>query len=388
MGGVPMGGDHPVVVKTMTKTDTRDVAATLRQVHEVAELGCDVIRIAAPDKEAAEALAPIVKASPIPVVADIHFDHRLALVALESGVHGLRLNPGNIQDPKKVREVALRAKERGVRYIRIGVNAGSLPKDLKATMTIPEAMVAAAEREIAWLREADFEDICVSLKSSNVLDTVKANREFARRNELPLHLGVTEAGLIREGTVKSSIGLGVLLLEGIGDAIRVSLTSDPHEEVKVGWEMLAALDLRRRGVEIIACPTCGRLEIDLFAVAQQVKDRTQHIREPVVISVMGCVVNGPGEADLADVGLAGGRGVGVLYDQGEVVRRVSQEEMVGELVRLAEKEAAAMRERAARGEPLRRRVVSARDWVIPEGETREEGLTKLQQLKADAARTI
>lgn len=341
MGGVEIGGGAPVRVQSMTNTDTRDWAATVEQIGRLTEAGCEVVRVAVPDREAARALGRIKQGIKIPLVADIHFDHRLALEALDQGVDGLRINPGNIGGQAEVEKVARAALDRGV-PIRVGVNAGSLPKDLLAKYgrPCPEAMVESAEREIAQLEACGFDLIKVSLKSSDVLATVAAYRLMAQRTDYSLHLGVTEAGTLIAGAVKSALGVGLLLAEGIGDTIRVSLTRDPVEEVRVAYEILRALDLRHRGVEIISCPTCGRCEIDLFSLVEEVEARLAGVTEPIKVAVMGCVVNGPGEARSARVGVAGGRGQGILFRNGELVRKVPEAELadvlIDEVLRLIE----------------------------------------------------
>jgi (E)-4-hydroxy-3-methylbut-2-enyl-diphosphate synthase len=321
----------------MTKTDTRDVAATLRQIVELAEVGCEIVRVAVPDKEAAQALREIKKRSPIPVVADIHFDYRLALLSLEAGADGLRINPGNIGGPDKVREIAREAKAREV-PIRVGVNAGSLERDLLAKYggVTPEAMVESALRHIGLLEAAGFCLIKVSLKAAEVPVMLEAYRQLADKVPYPFHVGVTEAGPLVSGSVRSSVGIGILLAEGIGDTIRVSLTADPRWEVKVAYEILRSLGLRQRGVELISCPTCGRCRIDVAALAQAVEERLAWVSTPLRVAVMGCEVNGPGEARQADVGLAGGRNGGVIFRQGRVIRRVKSEEMLEALVQEVE----------------------------------------------------
>ena len=329
-----IGGGAPVAVQSMTNTDTRDWEATLAQIGTLVHAGCELVRVAVPDESAARALDRIVERSPIPVIADIHFDHRLALAALEQGVQGLRINPGNIGGRAPVRKVAEAALKKGV-PIRIGVNAGSLDKDLLAQYgrATPEAMVESARREIRLLEEFDFRAIKVSLKSSNVLDTVAAYRLMARETDYPLHLGVTETGTLIAGTVKSALGIGMLLAEGIGDTIRVSLTRDPVDEVRVAYEILRALDLRHRGPEIISCPTCGRCEINLFGLVEEVERRLTDVAEPIKVAVMGCVVNGPGEAREAEVGIAGGRGQGILFKYGRMVKKVPEQNLAPALIK-------------------------------------------------------
>jgi len=332
IGGLKIGGGAPVAVQTMTNTDTRDADGTLAQIEECAAFGCELIRVAVPDAEAAAALEKIKKGSPIPLVADIHFDYRLALKALAAGVDGLRLNPGNIGGRDRVQLVAREARDRGV-PIRIGVNAGSLERRLleKYGGATADALVESALNNILLLEEVDFSAIKVSVKAADVPLTVSAYRKLARRVDYPLHVGVTEAGTLRAGLVKSAVGIGVLLADGIGDTIRVSLTAEPRYEVWAAWEILKALGLRRRGVELVSCPTCGRCEIDLIRIATTVEERLQGIVEPLKVAVMGCVVNGPGEAREADVGIAGGKGVGLLFRKGEPVRTVPEARLMDEL---------------------------------------------------------
>ncbi|WP_448577020.1 flavodoxin-dependent (E)-4-hydroxy-3-methylbut-2-enyl-diphosphate synthase [Thermomicrobium sp.] len=339
VGDVQIGGDAPIVVQSMTTTDTRDPEATLRQIQELADAGCEIVRVAVPDRIAAAALADIVPRSPIPVVADIHFEHTLALKALEAGVHKLRLNPGNIRKPEEVREVVQKAKERGV-PIRIGVNFGSLPPMTRefvdemaargATQTelIAEHMVRTALSHVKILEDLDFGDIVISLKAFEVPVMIEAYRRMAKLNDYPLHLGVTEAGTPKAGAIRSAIGIGTLLHEGIGDTIRVSLTTDPVEEVWVAYEILKSLGLRERGATLVACPTCGRVEVDLFRLANEIDEYLRTVKEPIKVAVMGCVVNGPGEARDSDVGVAAGRGKGVIFRKGKIVRRVEEHEIV------------------------------------------------------------
>jgi (E)-4-hydroxy-3-methylbut-2-enyl-diphosphate synthase len=341
IGGVTVGGDAPIVVQSMANTKTADVQATLRQIHELAELGCEIVRVAVPDRHSAEALPDLLAHSPLPVIADIHFDHRLALAALRAGVHGLRLNPGNIRDPEKVREVVREAKARRT-PIRVGVNAGSLPPlpllaEGEEPPAVSQRMVDAALWEIGILEEMGFDLIKVSLKAFDVPTMVAAYRALATRVPYPLHLGVTEAGTPRSGAVRSAIGIGILLSEGIGDTIRVSLSADPTEEMSVCWDILNALNLRRRGPTIIACPTCGRVEIDLIPLANAVEEHFQRLGRPITVAVMGCVVNGPGEAREADVGIAGGKGKGVIFRRGEVVRTVAEGEFLAAIIEEGER---------------------------------------------------
>ncbi len=333
MGGVPLGGGAPIVVQSMTNTDTRDARATIRQIRRLEAAGCELVRVAVPDQDAVAQLSTIKAAVSIPVIADIHFDHRLALGALEAGVDGLRLNPGNIGGPEKVRRVARAALERNV-PIRIGVNSGSLEKDLleKYGGPAPEAMVESALRHMALLEDHGFHLIKVSLKSSDVRTTIAAYRLLASRTDVPLHLGVTEAGTPVQAAVKSALGIGILLAEGIGDTIRVSVTGDPEEEMPIAYGILRALGLRRRGVEIISCPTCGRTEWDLVPFTEKLERILASVRTPLKVAVMGCVVNGPGEAREADVGIAGGRGTGILFKKGRKIRKFPQEALLDVLL--------------------------------------------------------
>ncbi|MBO8137057.1 MAG: flavodoxin-dependent (E)-4-hydroxy-3-methylbut-2-enyl-diphosphate synthase [Desulfotomaculum sp.] len=334
VGKVPVGGDSPISVQSMTNTDTRNASETVKQIKELTDAGCEIIRVAVPDDTAAEALPRIKKQISIPLIADIHFSHRLALAAVKAGVDGLRINPGNIGGENKVLEVVAAAKDRGI-PIRIGVNAGSLERDLmeKYGGVTAQAMVESALRHIAILEKLKFYDIKISLKASNIPLMLQAYRMLAQKVNYPFHVGVTEAGTISSGTVKSAVGIGILLSEGIGDTIRVSLTGHPRHEIKVGYQILQALGLRRRGVEIISCPTCGRTEIDLISLAHQVEEKLQSVDKPIKVAVMGCVVNGPGEAREADVGIAGGRGVGIIFRKGEVVRKVPEKDLLDELIK-------------------------------------------------------
>jgi (E)-4-hydroxy-3-methylbut-2-enyl-diphosphate synthase len=333
VGSVPVGGNALVVVQSMCNTDTRDIDGTLAQIHRLAEAGCEIVRVAVLDKEAVEALRIIKQESPLPLIADIHFDFRLALGALEAEVDGLRINPGNIGDEQAVRKVVRASAERQS-PIRIGVNAGSLDKDLlhRHGGATPEAMVESALRQVRILESLRFFDIKISLKSSEVMTMVEAYRLLADRVRYPLHLGVTEAGTLVSGSVKSAIGIGLLLAEGIGDTIRVSLTSDPVDEVRVAYEILRVFKLRERGVELISCPTCGRCEIDIIGLTQAVERRVLGVKTPLKVAIMGCVVNGPGEAKEADVGIAGGRGQGILFKKGEIVAKIPEEQLMPRLL--------------------------------------------------------
>jgi (E)-4-hydroxy-3-methylbut-2-enyl-diphosphate synthase len=334
VGRFKIGGDAPIVVQSMTKTDTRNVDKTVEQIRQLEQAGCEVVRLAVPDIEAAKALKDIRKKCPDSVlVSDIHFQYKFALVALDAGIDKLRINPGNIGDAEKVRTVVRRAQEQKV-PIRIGVNAGSLERRLleKYGFPTPEAMVESAEYHVHILEDLGFSDTIISLKSSNVKLTVAAYRLLAKRCDYPFHLGITEAGTEFSGTIKSCVGMGMLLAEGIGDTIRVSLATDPTEEVRVGYEMLKSLELRSRGPVVIACPTCGRLEVDLFKIVGEIEQATSHIKMPLSLAVMGCAVNGPGEAREADLGVAAGRGNGMIYRQGKAIRRVTEEEIVPALL--------------------------------------------------------
>lgn len=327
-----MGGDAPCSVQSMCNTDTRNVSATLSQISALADVGCEIIRCAVPDMDAALALGQIKAQSPIPVVADIHFDYKLALTVLEGGIDALRLNPGNIGDKWKVEEVVKAAKERKI-PIRIGVNAGSLEKELleKYGHPTPEAMVESALGHIHILEELGYEEIKVSLKASDVMKTIKAYRLLSQKVDYPLHIGITEAGTTFSGTIKSSVGLGILLADGLGDTMRVSLTGDPVDEVRVGYEILKSLGLRQRGVNFVSCPTCGRCQINLIKVAEDVERRLQGVDKRITVAVMGCAVNGPGEAKEADVGVAGGKGEGLIFRHGEIIRKVPENQLADAL---------------------------------------------------------
>ncbi|MDZ4183490.1 MAG: flavodoxin-dependent (E)-4-hydroxy-3-methylbut-2-enyl-diphosphate synthase [Desulfuromonadales bacterium] len=338
IGSVAIGGNAPIAVQSMTNTDTRDAVATLAQISRLAAAGCEIVRCAVPDQQAAETLAAICRESPLPVIADIHFDYKLALSSLASGVAGLRLNPGNIGERWKVEEVVVACRDQQI-PIRIGVNGGSLEKELLAKYSHPtaEAMVASALRHIHILEELNYREIKVSLKASNIQRTVEAYRLLGSQVDYPLHIGITEAGTTWAGTIKSSVGLGVLLYDGLGETLRVSLTGDPVEEVKVGWEILKSLGLRQRGPTFVSCPTCGRCQIDLIPVAEEVERRLADLPAAITVAVMGCAVNGPGEAREADVGIAGGRGEGLLFRKGEIVAKVPAEELAAVLIAEARK---------------------------------------------------
>ncbi len=337
LGSVKIGGNAPVAVQSMCNTDTRDAEATLAQIRQLEQAGCELVRLAVPDEEAAVALGKIKKGTDLPLIADIHFDHRLALEAVKQGVDGLRINPGNIGGKNKVSEVVRACKDRGI-PIRIGVNAGSLEKHLieKYQHPTPEAIVESAFGHLRILEELHFSDIKVSLKASDVMTTVAAYRLFSEQSDYPLHIGISEAGTLFSGTIKSSVGLGILLAEGIGDTMRVSLTADPVEEVRVAYEILKALKIRQHGVNIISCPTCGRTEINIIGLAQEVERRLASIKEPLTVAVMGCVVNGPGEAREADVGIAGGKGIGLLFKNGNIIKKLDEKELADVLVKEVE----------------------------------------------------
>jgi len=333
IGSIAVGGGAPCSVQSMCSTDTRDVSATIAQINGLAEVGCEIVRCAVPDLDAAHALAQIKQLSPIPVVADIHFDYKLALQVLEGGIDGLRLNPGNIGEKWKVAEIVASAAERKV-PIRIGVNAGSLEKELlqRYGHPSPEAMVESALGHIHILEDLNYREIKISLKASDVMKTVAAYRLFSEQSDYPLHIGVTEAGTLFSGTIKSSVGLGILLADGIGDTMRVSLTGEPKDEVRVAYDILKAVGLRQRGVNFVSCPTCGRCQIDLIRVAEDVEKRLQGVDRQITVAVMGCAVNGPGEAREADVGIAGGKGEGLVFRHGEIVRKVSEDQLADALL--------------------------------------------------------
>ncbi|GAB6145413.1 flavodoxin-dependent (E)-4-hydroxy-3-methylbut-2-enyl-diphosphate synthase [Desulfocicer niacini] len=332
VGSVPVGNGAPIAVQSMTNTPTQDVAATIAQIVGLTRAGCEIIRVAVPDMEAALAIKKIKKQIEIPLIADIHFDYRLAMASADAGADALRINPGNIGARYKVKAVADCAKELGI-PIRVGVNAGSLEKEIMAAMgPTAEAMVESALKNISILEDLDFKDIKISLKASDVDRTVQAYRLLSRRCDVPLHVGVTEAGGLFAGITKSALGIGMLLAEGIGDTIRVSLTRDPVEEIRVGWEILRALKIRKRGPELISCPTCGRCKINLFDIARTVEDALLDCTTNIKVAIMGCAVNGPGEAKEADIGIAGGDGLGILFKKGKLIRKVSQDRLVAVLL--------------------------------------------------------
>ncbi len=333
VGNIPIGGGAPIAVQSMTKTDTRDVSSTMAQINRLYTAGCEIIRLAIPDMEAVTAFREIKKKAPVPLIADIHFDHRLALAAMDAGADGLRINPGNIGGRKAVSSVVKAALELKI-PIRIGVNSGSLQKEIlkKHGSPSPAALVESAIEHVNLLEDLDFDQIKISLKSSNVMDTIRAYELLAEKLDYPLHLGVTEAGTLISGTVKSAIGIGYLLAEGIGDTLRVSLTRDPEDEVRVAYEILRALNIRHRGPEIISCPTCGRCEIDLFCLVEKVERALSRIEASPKVAIMGCVVNGPGEAREADIGIAAGRGQGILFKRGKLVRKIPEDKMADVLI--------------------------------------------------------
>ena len=338
VGGVKIGGGNPISIQSMCNTDTRDAEATVRQILALEEAGCEIIRVAVPDAEAADAIAKIKKEIHIPLVADIHFDYRLALKCIENGIDKVRINPGNIGSRDRVKQVADAAKAKGI-PIRIGVNGGSLEKRLLEKYGGPtaDALVESALGHVEILDDVDFEDIVVSIKVSNVPTMIEAYRKFSERSDIPLHVGVTESGTERLGTIKSSIGIGTLISEGIGDTIRVSLTADPVREVYAAKDILRVLGERKNGIEFVSCPTCGRTQIAVIGIASEVEKRLQGIDKSIKVAVMGCIVNGPGEARDADIGIAGGKGEGIIFRKGEILRKVPEDMIVEELVKEVEK---------------------------------------------------
>ena len=331
VGKVTVGGNAPIVVQSMTKTDTRDVQATVDQINELADCGCEIARVAIPDLEAAQAISTIRKKTSIPIIADVHFDYRLALKSLKAGVDGLRLNPGNISEPEQITEVVKAARQRQV-PIRIGVNAGSLPPESKPSISTSERMVNVALEQIKLLESLDFDLIKVSLKAFDVLTTIEAYRAIASKISYPLHLGITEAGLPRAGSVRSAVGIGILLYEGIGDTIRVSLSAHPREEVNTAYEILKTLSLRQHGPTLISCPSCGRAEVDIINLAESVDRSLREIKKPIKVAVMGCVVNGPGEAKEADVGIACGKNKGAIFRKGKVVSTIAEKDFLETII--------------------------------------------------------
>ncbi len=333
VGDVLIGGSNPITVQSMCNTFTSDVKKTLSQISELRAAGCEIIRVAVPDMAAAEALPEICKQSPLPVVADIHFDYRLALLSAKAGVAKIRINPGNIGTRDRVKAVADACKERNI-PIRIGVNSGSVDKHLLETHSLIDTMIKSALDQIAMLEELDFNDIALSIKSSSVADTVSAYRKISQSTNVPLHIGVTETGTVYNGVIKSAMGIGSLLLDGIGDTIRVSLTANPLEEIRAGLSILKTAGVRSGGINLISCPTCGRTKIDVISLAEKAEELFQDIKKPLTIAIMGCAVNGPGEARFADAGIAGGDGMGVIFLKGEIVDRAPENELLPRLLKL------------------------------------------------------
>ena len=333
VGNVKIGGDNPILVQSMTNTDTRDAKATIEQIKRLEEAGCDLVRVAVPDMVAAKAIGEIKSKASIPVIADIHFDYKLALEAIDQGVDGVRINPGNIGDVSRVKMVVDKCKEKNLK-IRIGVNGGSLEKELleKYGSATSEALVESAMGHIKILEDLDFYNTVISLKSSDIFKTIDAYRLISEKVDYPLHVGITESGSIKKGTIKSSIGVGALLVEGIGDTIRISLTGDPVEEVNVGKEILRSLGLLNDKIKVVSCPTCGRCNIDLISVVNDVEKKIADLDKDITVAIMGCAVNGPGEAREADVGIAGGKGEGLLFKKGEIVRKIKDSDLVEELL--------------------------------------------------------
>ena len=334
IGGVKIGGDNPVAIQSMCNTDTRDVKATVNQIHELENAGCEIIRVAVPDMVAAKAVADIKKQIHIPLVVDIHFDYRLALECMKNGADKVRINPGNIGDRDRVKQVVEMAKEREI-PIRIGVNGGSLERELlqKYGGVTADALVESAMGHVAILDELNFNNVVVSIKISDVPKMLCAYRKFNEISDIPLHIGVTESGTLKGGTVKSAVGIGALLAEGIGDTMRVSLTANPVEEIYAAYDIQKVLGMRKTGAEIVSCPTCGRTQLDLISIANEVEKRAANIDKPIKIAVMGCAVNGPGEAREADIGLAGGKGEGLIFKKGEIIKKVPQDSLVDELMK-------------------------------------------------------
>jgi (E)-4-hydroxy-3-methylbut-2-enyl-diphosphate synthase len=383
VGGVPIGGGAPVAVQTMTKTETANLAATMGQIRRVAEAGADLVRVAVPRDPDVEALRTIVRESPIPVIADIHFNHTLALKALDAGAHCVRINPGNIGGPDKVAEVVTRAKALGT-PLRVGVNSGSLPRHLRQLEYDDpvEALVRAATEMVELMERLDFTNFKVSMKSTSVPNTIHSNRRLAARIPYPLHLGVTEAGTRWTGSLKSAVGLGTLLADGIGDTIRISLsTFHAEEEVKVGWEILKALKLRERGPVLIACPTCGRLQFDMDSVVAEIEERLQAYDDPIEVSVLGCAVNGIGEARHADFGITGAKDMGMIYSRGEPLKKVRTEELVDELFREIDRYYAAGR-KVVRDE---REAAEAAEWLAEHEDATQMTPERLAALEAEQA---
>jgi (E)-4-hydroxy-3-methylbut-2-enyl-diphosphate synthase len=332
IGNRVIGGGNPILIQSMTNTKTEDVVATIKQIKALEAVGCDVVRVAVPTEEAAQSIAKIKKDISIPLVADIHFDYRLAMKSIEYGADKIRINPGNIGNKDRVNEIIKLAKTKNI-PIRVGVNSGSLEKDLldRYGKVTAEALVESAVKKVRLIEELEYDNIVVSIKSSDVLMSIEAHEQIAREINYPLHVGITEAGTLLSGTIKSSVGMGIILHKGIGDTIRVSLTGDPVEEIKVAKQMLRTLGLRKQGVEVISCPTCGRTQIDLIALANQVEAMVSALNKNITVAVMGCAVNGPGEAREADLGIAGGQGVGLIFKKGQVLKKVKEEELLSAL---------------------------------------------------------
>ncbi|MFQ9309801.1 MAG: flavodoxin-dependent (E)-4-hydroxy-3-methylbut-2-enyl-diphosphate synthase [Paraclostridium sordellii] len=333
VGSLKIGGNNPISIQSMTNTDTRDAKATIDQIKRLEEVGCDVVRVAVPDMEAAKNIGEIKKNVNIPIIADIHFDYRLALEAIDQGVDGVRINPGNIGSIDRVKMVVNKCREKNLK-IRIGVNGGSLEKELleKYGSATAEALVESAMGHVKILEDLDFYNIVISLKSSDIYKTLDAYELIAKKVDYPLHIGITESGSVKKGTIKSSIGVGALLLKGIGDTIRISLTGDPTEEVIVGKEILRSLDLLNDKIKVISCPTCGRCNIDLISVVNEVEEKINKVDKDMTVAIMGCAVNGPGEAKEADIGIAGGKGEGLLFKKGEIIRKINGDKLVDELL--------------------------------------------------------
>jgi len=333
VGNIKIGNNNKITVQSMTTTDTRDIKATIKQIKELEDAGCDIVRVAVVDMDAARAIKEIKKEIKIPIIADIHFDYKLALESIESGVDGVRINPGNIGDTEKVRKVVKKCREKNLK-IRIGVNGGSLEKELleKYGEATPEALVESAMNHIKILEDLEFYNIVISLKSSDIHKTIKAYELISKKVDYPLHIGITESGSIKKGTIKSSIGVGYLLLNGIGDTLRISLTGNPVEEVYVGKQILRSLGLLNDKIKVISCPTCGRCRVDLINIVSQVEKRIDNIEKDITVAIMGCAVNGPGEAKEADIGIAGGNGEGLLFKKGEIIRKINSDDLVNELV--------------------------------------------------------
>lgn len=333
VGNVKIGGNNPISVQSMTTTDTRDSISTIKQIKELEKEGCDIVRIAVPDMEAAKNISNIKKEVNIPIIADIHFDYRLALEAINQGVDGIRINPGNIGSIEKVKMVVEKCKEKNLK-IRIGVNGGSLEKELleKYGSATSEALVESALNHVKILEDLEFYNIVISLKSTDIYKTIDAYKLISEKVDYPLHIGITESGSIKKGTIKSSIGVGALLLNGIGDTLRISLTGDPVEEIYVGKEILRSLDLLNDKIKVISCPTCGRCNIDLINIVNEVEDKIENIEKNITVAIMGCAVNGPGEARDADIGIAGGKGEGLLFKKGEIIKKIKGDNLVDELI--------------------------------------------------------